>query len=207
MAFRMGKPERLVEPLFGIRRKQRKACVKIESIFRTIALRFIEQLNLDADTWNVVIVDNQIVSLAANQWVASAKPLIAVGFGEHDLELPCLGIGVVSPNIMDAAGQPFGCAPWTQCSGRIGGIQPPLDQPLVQLVLVITKDNDIDVIVCPNGRSEKLLDRIPARQSPIEGRIAKEVLDFRDGERRPVVIGKCHLRYPLSSECERAIQY
>src|SRR5215217_3172758 len=71
------------------------------------------------------------------------------------------------------------------------------------MVLILTKDKDINVIMYPNSDYQKLLNRIPTGQSPRERCMVKELVDFCDGERVPVVIWKCHPRDSLSLETER----
>src|SRR4051812_38872011 len=112
MTFRMGELKRLPEPLFFARVEQWQASVKVYPIFLTIPLGLIKELHFDTDARNTSIGHDQIVALTTNHGVASANPCIAVSFNQHDLELPGLGMGVVPPNIVDADGQPFRCAPW-----------------------------------------------------------------------------------------------
>ena len=46
----------------------------------------------------------QLAAPATNETAPAAKPLIPFNFGQHYLQLPCLGVTAMTPNIMDAVG-------------------------------------------------------------------------------------------------------
>lgn len=59
---------------------QRQARFKVQIVFRTRILSFVQQLNLNPYAGNIPVCNDQVSSLPANQSAALAEPPVAFAF-------------------------------------------------------------------------------------------------------------------------------
>jgi hypothetical protein len=166
-----------------------QACLEVEHVFGATTPRLEQQLHFHPDTGDAAVQPDEVVTTPANLGVPAHKPVIPVHLGNHDLQLPCLYVGAVAPDVVNALGQVLAVDPWTERSRRIGCEQLPAGQHALGLQLLIAKDHDIRITVLADGRAEKQLDRVATADTPRTGRVGEELHGVRKRKWLPVMLG------------------